>query len=70
MKSAERYRSLCKQQTESHPETGGVSYRSGVYKMHTVRMIEISDELANVRVYKRYCIEMYRLSLNSDSEEK
>ena len=30
----------------------GVSYRSGFYKMYMVRMIEISDELANVRVYK------------------
>ncbi len=50
VKSAERYRNLCKQ-NESCPEADGVSHRSGVYKTDMVRMIEISDELAKVRVY-------------------
>ena len=51
MKSAERYRNLCKQD-ESCPEVDDVSYRSGVYKMYMVRMAGMPDELANVRVYK------------------
>jgi hypothetical protein len=49
VKSAERYRNLRKQ-NESCPEVGGVSYRSGVYKMHMVRMVETPDKLTNVRV--------------------
>ncbi len=49
VKSAERYRNPCKR-NESGSEVNGVSYRSGVYKMHMVRMVETSDELVNVRV--------------------
>ncbi|MDE6679235.1 MAG: hypothetical protein K2K02_09360 [Ruminococcus sp.] len=49
MKSAERYRNL-NNQNESSPEVDCVSYRSGVYKAIMVRMAEMPDELANVRV--------------------
>ncbi len=35
-----------------------------------VRMTEMSDETANVRVYKTECIEMCRLPLSGDSEVK
>ena len=35
---------------ESYPEVGDVAYMPGVYKMYMVRMTEMSDELANVRV--------------------
>ena len=50
VKSAERYRNPCKR-NESCSEVNGVSHRSGVYKMHTVRMTGTSDEPVNVRVY-------------------
>jgi hypothetical protein len=35
---------------ETCPEVDSVTYMPGVYKTAMVRMIEISDELANVRV--------------------
>lgn len=35
---------------ERSPEVEAVTYMSGVYKIYMVRMVEIPDELANVRV--------------------
>ncbi len=43
---------LWKQRNESCPEVDSVTYRPEVYKVPMVRMIEISDESAKVRVYK------------------
>lgn len=35
---------------EKRPEVDSVAYMPGVYKTYMVRMAEMSDELANVRV--------------------
>ena len=44
---------------ERSPEVGAVAYMPGVYKIYMVRMAEMPDELANVRVYTEERIEMY-----------